>query len=168
MELWLIRHPQPDIPSGICYGRLDVGVSKEALERITLQLPAFDRLRTSPALRCRVLADQLHSAPIRDTALQERHFGDWEGRPWDAVNRSALDAWAADPWDFAPPGGESARMLWERVKTAISMETAAGGVAVWITHQGVIRAATGLLMNLPEQEWMSLQVGFGGTFIYKT
>lgn len=170
MELWLVRHPPPEVAPGICYGRLDLTVSETALTTTLkkLQLPVFDRLRTSPALRCRLLAERLHPAPVKDAALQERHFGDWEGVSWEAMDRLALDAWAADPWDFAPPKGESARMLRERVSAAVSAETSQGGVAVWITHQGVIRAAAGLLMNLPDKTWMSLQVDFGGVVVYKT
>ncbi|MDP2751714.1 MAG: histidine phosphatase family protein [Rhodocyclaceae bacterium] len=170
MELWLVRHPEPEVRPGICYGRLDLAVSKAAIASSLqkLCLPAFDRLRSSPALRCRLLAERLHAAPIEDVALQERHFGEWEGVSWEAIDRSALDAWAADPWDFAPPGGESARMLRERVRAAVAVDVALGGVAVWVTHQGVIRATAGLLLNLPDKEWMTLQVGFGEAIVYKT
>lgn len=166
MELWLIRHPEPEVPPGVCYGQSDLAVREGALESALrgLSLPAFDRLRTSPARRCRTLAHRLHGAPIEDARLSERHFGAWEGRSWDEIglrDRALLDAWATDPWDFAPPGGESARALLDRVGAAMREETSAGGVAVWVTHQGVIRAAAGLLLGLPDEEWMSLKLGFG-------
>lgn len=166
MELWLIRHPEPDVPPGVCYGQSDLAVREGALESALrgLSLPAFDRLRTSPARRCRELARRLHDAPVEDARLSERHFGAWEGRNWDEIglcDRALLDAWAADPMDFAPPGGESARALRLRVDAAVRDEVSAGGVAVWVTHQGVIRAAAGLLLGLPDDEWMTLSVRFG-------
>ncbi|WIM05064.1 MAG: alpha-ribazole phosphatase family protein [Candidatus Nitricoxidivorans perseverans] len=166
MELWLIRHPEPEVPPGVCYGQSDLAVREGALESALrgLSLPAFDRLRTSPARRCRELARRLHDASFEDARLSERHFGAWEGRNWDEIgrcDRALLDAWATDPWGFAPPGGESARMLVERVDAALREEAASGGVAVWVTHQGVVRAAAGLLLGLPDEEWMTLRVGFG-------
>lgn len=175
MELWLIRHPEPEVPPGVCYGQSDLAVREGALESALrgLSLPAFDRLRTSPARRCRELARRLHDTPVEDARLSERHFGAWEGRSWDEIgrcglrDRALLDAWAADPWDFAPPGGESARMLRDRVDAAVRQEVSAGGVAVWVTHQGVIRAAAGLLLGLPDEEWMSLELGFGEAFLLK-
>ncbi|MDP2812012.1 MAG: histidine phosphatase family protein [Rhodocyclaceae bacterium] len=165
MELWLIRHPRPEVAPGICYGRTDIAVAEGEVEAALLnlhgRLPVFDRLRTSPAMRCRDLARRLSDGSIDDARLYERHFGAWEGRAWDDIDRALLTAWAADPWNFAPPGGESARMLLERVNAALREETSAGGVAVWVTHQGVARAVAGALLDLPDEEWMSLTLGFG-------
>lgn len=168
MELWLIRHPRPQVAPGICYGQADLAVAAaEAAatsRRLQTLLPGGGRLRTSPASRCRDLARRLHEAPMEDARLLERSFGAWEGLAWEAIDRAAIDAWAADPWDFAPPGGESARGLLARVAAALGEETAAAGRAVWITHQGVARAAAGLLLQLPADEWMRLELPFGGAW----
>jgi alpha-ribazole phosphatase len=165
MDLWLIRHPRPMVAPDTCYGQLDIPVARDELEaacdRLVPALPADARMRTSPASRCRDLARRLHPAPIEDARLRERNFGDWEGLTWDHIGRSALDAWAADPWDFAPPGGESARDLLDRVLGALEEELAIGDRVVWVTHQGVIRAVAGQLLGLPENRWMTLTQDFG-------
>lgn len=165
MELWLIRHPRPLVAPDVCYGRMDLAVVAEDLERavaeLAARLPAGHRLRTSPARRCLELARRLHPAPHEDPRLHERSFGDWEGLTWDEIGRPPLDAWAADPWDFAPPAGESARMLAERIDGVLEEELALGGFAVWVTHQGVARAVAGRLLGLPAQQWMTLTLGCG-------
>ena len=52
-----------------------------------------------------------------DPRLAEIDFGRWEGRSWDHIPRDDIDPWAAGTEDHAP-GGESLRMLWERVRVA--------------------------------------------------
>lgn len=163
-ELWLIRHPRPRVAADVCYGQLDLEVAAEeraaAAARLP-SLPAAARLRSSPARRCLDLARCWQPAPAIDPRLQERAFGAWEGRTWDDIGRAAVDAWAADPWDYAPPGGESTRAFVERVHAALDEELALGGVAVWVSHQGVARAVAGRLLDLPDTEWQALTLGFG-------
>lgn len=167
MELWLIRHPLPLAAEGICYGRLDLAVAEAetaaAAERLRSLLPADAKLFSSPARRCLDLARRLHAAPLANERLLERSFGEWEGLRWEAIGRPPLDAWAADPWDFAPPGGESARMLMARVAAALAALDDEG-INVWVTHQGVARAAAGMLLELPAEEWMALQLPFGAAW----
>lgn len=164
MELWLIRHPRPLVAPNTCYGRLDVAPAPDDLQsaaaRLAGLLPDAPRLRTSPARRCRELAHRLHHEPAEDHRLHERGFGHWEGQTWDAIDIAVLDAWAADPWDFTPPGGESARMVRTRVAELLAEELALGGTAVWVTHQGVARATAGLLLELSAGEWMTLAMDF--------
>jgi alpha-ribazole phosphatase len=171
MDLWLIRHPRPAVAPDICYGQLDLPLADGALAAILDRLPALPtttRLRSSPARRCRSLADALHAVPLLDPRLLERNFGHWEGQRWEAIDRDAIDAWAADPWDFAPPGGESTSQLVSRVAAALDEETSLGGQAVWITHQGVIRAAAGRLLALAEQEWMRLNLDYGDAWCFSS
>ena len=117
MKIVLIRHLAPMIPPGICYGRLDVGPDPDRAERATTLLahPALSgvtRVWTSPSRRCRWLAEAmalaLPAALTVDPRLQELDFGDWEGKPWDAIDRATLDRWAEALPDFCSlPGGES-------------------------------------------------------------
>ena len=73
-------------------------------------------VRTSPAARCRMLADTLGTGnAIVDTRLHELHMGVWEGRKWEEFRGPESEAWALDPWRRRPPGGESAEELWRRV-----------------------------------------------------
>lgn len=139
MILHLIRHPKPEIAPGICYGQLEISAKndKAQIERLQTALPPGLPLWSSPAQRCRILAEALHPQPVFDERLREMHFGCWEGLLWDDIPRHELDAWAADVADFVPPGGESARQVLAR-----SLEFIAGlsvPEAVLVTHAGVIR-----------------------------
>ncbi len=86
----------------------------------------------------------MQSTPL----LQERNFGDWRGRPYDAL--------AVDPltMDGAPPGGESAAAFHDRVAQAfahaLSLRSALGGDLAVVTHGLVIRAMLTRLARLPE------------------
>lgn len=139
MILHLIRHPRPLIAPGICYGALDVPAEDAAAVAAVLraELPPGLPLWSSPLRRCRELAGELHTQPVFDERLQEMDFGAWEGRPWDDIPRTELDAWAADVADYAPPGGESPRQLQQRVLAFIV--TLQVAEAVLVTHAGVIR-----------------------------
>jgi alpha-ribazole phosphatase len=97
---------------------------------------------TSPAQRCRVIAEALGPCVI-DPRLQELDFGDWEGLGWDAVPRTALDQWAADPMGFTPPGGESGAALVARV-SAFAGELPAGDHVV-VTHGGPLKVLVAVL-----------------------
>ena len=139
MILHLIRHPRPLIAPGICYGALDVPAEDPLALATALQaeLPPGLPLWSSPLQRCRGLAAALHRQPLFDDRLRELDFGAWEGRPWDEIPRTELDAWAADVAGYAPPGGESPRQLQERVLAFVAALQVAE--AVLVTHAGVIR-----------------------------
>ena len=105
----------------------------------------MDHLDQSPARRCRMVAQAL--GPHRlDNRLQELDFGAWEGLAWDDVPRAGLDAWAADPWGFAPPGGESGAGLVARVRSF--MAECQGGNHVIITHGGPLKVLGAILNHV--------------------
>ena len=123
--IWLLRHTPVRIGPGICYGRTDlaladaadVGAVVAALRSSpAAQHGAVPTVVSSPASRCIALAAAIDPDFTTDPRLLELDFGDWEGVAWDDVPRAALDAWAADPWGFAAPGGESGHALLARVR----------------------------------------------------
>lgn len=161
MILHLVRHPRPRVEAGICYGQLDlvaenVEAAADALRsRLSSGLPVW----SSPLQRCRHLAEALHPSPRLDVRLAEINFGDWEGRPWDAIPRQQIDAWASDVAHFVPPGGESPFMLQQR-----ALEFVAGLAvpeAVLVTHAGVIRVLLAHWRNLPPERWSELVFDYG-------
>jgi alpha-ribazole phosphatase len=139
MILHLIRHPRPLIAPGICYGALDVPAEDPLALATALQaeLPSDLPLWSSPLQRCRALAEALHGQPLFDERLREMDFGTWEGRPWDEIPRTEIDAWATDVGGYAPPGGESPQQLQQRVLAFVA--TLQVAEAVLVTHAGVIR-----------------------------
>jgi alpha-ribazole phosphatase len=168
MRLFLIRHPRPAIPPGICYGASDVPLAEPAAAsaaRLAPQLPAGARVISSPLRRCldlaRCLAPELASEVSVDYRLAEMNFGDWEGRSWDDIPRTEIDAWAADPVRFTPPGGESARALLNRALAFVDDLTGEGDDdAIVVTHGGVIRALLAHWNQLPDDQWADIRVEF--------
>jgi alpha-ribazole phosphatase len=159
VQLYLIRHPRPDIDAGVCYGRSDLGLAEDALERaeaLRSLLPAEAPLYSSPLRRCLELARALHAAPAIDDRLMEMDFGAWEMRRWDEIPRREIDAWAADPVGFAPPGGESPAQMRSRV-AALLPELPE--VAVLVAHGGVLRACAAELAGVAD--WHALHFDYG-------
>ena len=163
MILHLIRHPKPLIEPGICYGRLDISaentnvVAAEWLAELPPNLPVW----TSPLIRCRALAELLHPQARVDARLVEMNFGVWEGRPWDAIPRTELDAWAADVAGYVPPGGESPRQLQQRALDFVdSLDVPE---AVIVTHAGVIRTLLAHWQGLPPERWTELTFAYGSS-----
>lgn len=159
MQLYLIRHPAPQVAAGVCYGRSDLPLAHDvaaAAARILPQLPPHLPLYTSPLQRCRQLADALHATPRSDPRLQEMDFGAWEMLPWQQIQREALDGWAADPLGYCPPQGETVAQLQQRVLAFIADQR---GVerAVLVTHAGVMKVIVGLARGLPPKKWMALR-----------
>lgn len=162
MRLHLIRHPQPLIEAGICYGRLDcpaAGDVPAVADALRAGLPRDVPVWTSPLRRCRELAACLAARPMIDDRLAEMHFGVWEGRRWDDIPRAELDAWAADVAGYAPPGGESARDLQRRALDFVASLTVPEAVVV--THAGVIRTLVAHWQGLPPERWTMLSFAYG-------
>ena len=118
MQLFLIRHPRPLIDVGYCYGQLDLAAEDPGpiAERLRPLLADDTAVCASPLRRARQLAEALHRQPRFDARLMEMSFGDWEGQPWQSIDRALLDAWAADPLSTAEPREEPKRAThWVRL-----------------------------------------------------
>lgn len=164
MQVFLIRHPRPLIGAGYCYGRLDVDCEdpQPIAERLRASIPPDTPVITSPLRRARRLSEALAPEARIDERLSEIHFGEWEGQPWDGIDRALLDRWASDVLHFVPPGGESVAQLQTRVIDFATDLCALDipRVAI-VSHAGVMRALIGHLQRLPETEWTQLQFAFG-------
>jgi len=166
VRTFLIRHPKPDIDAGICYGRSDLALAEDAGQRaaaLRALLPADAPLWSSPLRRCLELAQALHAAPAIDARLMEMDFGAWEMRRWDEIPRAELDAWAADPVGFAPPGGESPRAMRARVAALLGELPE---VAVLVAHGGVLRACVAELTGAAD--WHELHFDYGSATLIES
>jgi alpha-ribazole phosphatase len=150
MQLTLVRHPQPVVASGVCYGHTDLACAADVLEHAALALlhtlPQGQRIITSPLQRCERLAQRLsglarHLTYETDARLAEMHFGAWEMQAWDAIGAQALQAWTDDFAHHRCGGfGESTAQFICRVAQRLRQSARSGQDQVWITHAGVVHA----------------------------
>jgi alpha-ribazole phosphatase len=173
MELYLIRHIKPDFPEGRNYGQTDVPLPDDHAIRhqeMLATLPAtYDVVYSSPLQRCRLLATVVSAEYITDARLMELHFGDWEGRKWDDIDRKELDGWVADYIHLSPPNGESLSTLVKRFAAFVAdLQTTGHQRAVIITHAGIIRAAMYLFNDIPMEQIMMEKVDYGGIYRFIT
>ena len=172
-KIHLIRH-------GLTRGNLEgryIGVTdlplcpqgRAQLEELLEQgeYPMVERVYVSPLLRARQTAQLLFPGwePVELAGLREMDFGAFEGRTGEALEGTPdFASWISSP-QAAPPGGESAGQLMQRVAGAIAhifaqmMEEKLYSVAA-VTHGGII---AGLLasMGLPQREAVRWSVGPG-------
>lgn len=154
MTLWVVRHAQPRVAPGICYGALDVPAEPEAThtaaKALAQVLPQGAVAHVSVLQRCELLAQYLRGLRPDLTfkpepRLVEMHFGLHEGVAWADIGEPAMDAWTADFWAHRFGGQESVAEFMGRVAQvwdACQPARAAGQVQVWITHAGVARAVS--------------------------
>ena len=174
MQLWLVRHAMPLVDVGTCYGALDVPADAQATQQAALALaqalPQGAVLRCSPLQRCTQLAGALCALRADlsftiDSRLREMDFGTWEGQRWDALGPAALKAWTDDFAHHRPGDGESVHGFMARVSQAWGELASQGADTVWITHAGVIRAATLLHTDqvpvTQASQWPAAACGFG-------
>ena len=166
MKLWLARHAQPLIGAGICYGVLDAAadaaLTLQAAKTLAEILPRHTQCRVSPLQRCQQLAAALqqirpdclfNSATYTDARLTEMNFGHFEGQLWSAISKTEVDIWMADFGNHRFGGQESANEVLQRVAQALQDSQAqAADHVLWITHAGVIRAATLLQRGVTQLE----------------
>lgn len=165
MDLVLIRHPAPAIDVGVCYGKTDVPLAGDAVQAaqavaqrlVAPGVPVPARFVTSPLQRCAQVADRLAQRfaceCTIDARLQEIDFGAWEGRRWEAIDRVALDAWAADLRGARMHGGESVEQFEARIGRWLddwcACRTMPASTLHVVTHAGVIRMIASLALGEP-------------------
>ena len=182
LKLRLIRHPKPQVDMGICYGATDLPAEEAAFSSTLhhcLLMPRPHVLISSPLQRCRRLAEALGErgwpAPLVHEDLAEMNFGEWEMRPWKAIERAQIDAWTGDIGRFAPPGGESVQQVAERARRSLAALLASHaddqglrerlppqgeGVAV-ICHSGVIQGLHHELQGKPWERFKPFKIDYG-------
>lgn len=116
---------------------------------------AISAIYTSDLLRARktaqAVADATGAALVDEPGLRERAFGSFQGRTFaevEAEHPEQARRWRQRDPDYAPQGGESLRVLRERVIDTTHRLAARhpGGLVLLVTHGGVLdvlyRAAT--------------------------
>jgi alpha-ribazole phosphatase len=150
MKLYLVRHPKPDVASGICYGASDVVCSAEVLESAAAQLldelPPGLTIISSTLSRCEHFAQILcrreadYACKV-DPRLAELDFGTWEMKSWAQIAPAELAAWTDAFATYRCGGtGESTAQFLRRVAARLHESLQSQEDQIWITHAGVIRA----------------------------
>jgi alpha-ribazole phosphatase len=178
VDLYLVRHAQPLIAPGVCYGALDVpadlAATRQAAHALARTLPQSVQVMTSPLQRCELLAHTLKGLRPdliykTDARLVEMNFGSYEGRRWDSMAQDAYDAWTANFWQHRFGGVESVADVMARVASAWGEAVSGGKPQVWVTHAGVIRAASLLAQGVRRvdqaQHWPQAAPAFGQSLV---
>lgn len=169
MEIFLIRHTQPAIKKGICYGQTDLGLAnsfEKELGLIKESIPQdinFKSVFSSPLKRCKELAIRLFGNHIKeDQRLMELNFGDWEMKPWNEIPEEELNPWMSDFVHIPCPNGESYNQLSDRAIDFLNElnKLSSGPIAI-ITHAGPIRAIHAFVNNIALKDSFELRVDYG-------
>lgn len=169
----LVRHTEVARAwKGRCYGISDMGLSREGAAHaraLAAELAAWrpETILHSDLRRARILAEaiaRLAGVGVRAVPdWQERDFGSWEGRSWDAIYRetgNAMDGMIDDPHHFRPGDGETTMDLARRSLAAFG-RLPPGRVLV-VTHGGPIAAILGMRQGLAPRDWPALVPPPGG------
>jgi alpha-ribazole phosphatase len=149
--IWLVRHAQPLVDGGVCYGALDLAADAQSTQRaakvLAEALPEGVLVKTSPLQRCEHFAQCLSGLRPDlsygvDGRLREMNFGLWEGVRWASIPSEALNAWTDSFWAHRFGGVDSVADVMARVASAWDEAAQSDQAQVWITHAGVIRAAS--------------------------
>ncbi|MGN6098101.1 MAG: histidine phosphatase family protein [Bosea sp. (in: a-proteobacteria)] len=177
-RLILVRHGETDWNrEGRLQGGRDIPLNAlgreqaaEAADRLKTLEPAFADLDyiCSPMERARETMDILRrdldlpaGAYRIDDRLKELTFGEWEGFTWREIRKAEREQAhlrERDKWGFVPPGGESYRMLAERVRPVLAgleRET------VIVSHGGVARAVLALVGAVAPQKAAMVEIWQG-------
>lgn len=175
-RLLLIRHAQPgEEARGVCYGRLDIGLSARGRRRAQLIARTLARIPlaavySSPATRALETATPLAAAhnltPLVEDALREIDFGELEGRRYDDIQVTHPDlyrSWMQTPTQVQFPGGESYAQLQARAVEALGAIRTRhrGSLAVIVSHGGILRAMLADCLRMPAETIFRLDQSYG-------
>ena len=167
--IYLIRHGMAEGDEKRRYkGSLDVPLSQEgagqvrrtaaflkgSLGRAGLEPRALYCSRLKRAhLSADIIGQALGLKPQVKEPLRERDFGAWEGMTFDEIGHAYPDdfgAWAGDPLNFSPIGGESTLEVRDRVMPVVTEigRGLDGDAVVVVAHGGVNRIVLAELMGL--------------------
>jgi len=161
--LILIRHGESTgNAAGLLLGRLDAPLTDRGRAQALSLRPAVAgavRIISSPLARARATAEALGTGlPIEvDERWVEVDYGEFDGRPLDAVPATVWARWRSDP-DYRPPGGATLAEAGTRVRAACEELFATDGVGargpgpvVVVSHVSPIKAATCWALGLGDE-----------------
>lgn len=157
-----------DVPlsdEGVAQAQKTAGFIAEELARRTLSAEKdgcsaskLQAVYSSPLRRAQKTAEKIcepHGlSPVIHPDLRERHFGIWEGLSFSEIQERFPDefrAWARNPVDHSPVGGETTREVEARAVSALSLilKLHAGHSLAVVAHGGLNRVMLCHIMGVP-------------------
>lgn len=165
MEVHLIRHTVVDNPENLCYGFAEMPLRKEYLADFdSLNLDQdFDLVISSPAQRCRLLAEYFKLNYSTDERLREMNFGNWELKKWTEIPEEEINPWYKDFINVKASGGENLLEMQSRVLSfwnELIIKKDVEKVLI-IAHAGVIRLILQSVLQFPLENMFSIQIDYG-------
>lgn len=154
MNLYFVRHGETEHNKNKCYyGRTNISItetgiiqSKKVLE--ILKDINFNKVYLSDMKRAEETADIITNNrgynTIKDSRINERDFGVFEGKNYDEIRELYPDEWKlwCEDWkNTSPPKGESCVEVYSRVKDFMDdiLKSNEENILI-VTHSGVIRS----------------------------
>ena len=163
MRIYFLRHGETDwnVARRI-QGRTDIALNSNGVKQAILWQPFFERISLagvyssslSRAMETAVLASRRPPCVIDE--LNERNYGEWEGRVWNDIADHEPDfdrRWRRA--DSSPPGGESRLEMHERVYRAMDSIVAshdADAELLIVAHGGSGKAVLGYANKMSIEE----------------
>ncbi|MGE8552842.1 MAG: alpha-ribazole phosphatase family protein [Chryseobacterium jejuense] len=165
MEIHLIRHTAVDNPENLCYGFAEMPLRKEYPEDFkNLNLDDnFDLVISSPAQRCRLLAEHFTLNYATDERLREMNFGNWELKKWAEIPEEEINPWYKDFINVKASGGENLIEMQTRVLSfwnELVIKKDREKILI-IAHAGVIRLILQLILQFPLENMFNIQIDYG-------
>jgi broad specificity phosphatase PhoE len=174
--IYLVRHGEVAGNSGeirTFAGARDLELTPRGLEQAKAVAQHFenekiDAIYASKLQRAWRTADGIaahHDLSVtRDGGWNEVNYGEWEGLSEAQILENHGELWKKrvdDPWNVAPPGGESYQMLWARLEPVWNalLSSHAGQTVVVVGHNGSLRVLLCQLLGAPPTNARRLQIG---------
>ena len=143
------------------YGWTDAGLNDEGIRQAESMAPffsniSFDKVISSPLVRAfetaeLVLADGREQIQT-DERLKEQNFGCFEGLTYQEIQErypGELAAWNSDFSNYVIPGGESFRMVRERLDDFCRDLVREKGTVLLAAHKGSLGHLMSAMLSLP-------------------
>ena len=173
-DILLLRHAEPE-SAGLYIGRgSDPDLSPKGLcdaEEISsiLSKEKPDRIYSSPLKRAgETIAPTARKSGLEviiSEGLAEMDFGEWEGLGWKEIEKRDPEIWRSwldNPWKVPPPGGETLKVLQERVIASLNdiLSRHHDGKILIASHGGPIRSILGHVLFLEPIAFWSVGIDY--------
>lgn len=154
MNLYFVRHGETEYnKSKLYYGKIDVSITQAGIIQAKkasqiLKNISFNRVYVSEMKRteqtAKIILDNKKCTMIKDSRINERNFGEFEGKSYDKIKDRFPEKWKlwCEDWkNTVPPEGESYIQFYSKVKDFMDniLKLKDDNILI-VTHSGVIRS----------------------------